>query len=126
MTNNDTLSNVLSTIHNAEQRGQKTVTTQYNSKVIRSVLDLMKQKQYIGSYEELEKGLKINLIGNLNKCNSIKPRFRCSLEDYQKYEQRFLPAKDFGILILTTNKGILTHQQAKEKGVGGKLLSYAY
>lgn len=126
MTNNDTLSNVLSTIHNAEQRGQKTVTTQYNSKVIRSVLDLMKQKQYIGSYEELDKGLKINLIGNLNKCNSIKPRFRCSLEDYQKYEQRFLPAKDFGILILTTNKGILTHQKAKEEGVGGKLLSYAY
>ena len=126
MTNNDTLSHVLSAIHNAEQRGQNTVTTKYNSKVIQSVLDLMKQKKYIGDYEQHEKGLKINLIGNLNKCNSIKPRFRCSLQNFQKYEQRFLPAKNFGILILTTNKGILTHQQAKEQGVGGKLLSYAY
>mgnify|MGYP000562378804 CR=1 FL=1 len=126
MANNDTLSNVLSAINNAEQRGQDKVTTQYNSKVIQKVLDLMKEKMYIGDYEEHDKGLTIHLIGNLNKCNSIKPRFRCSVDDFQKYEQRFLPARDFGVIILTTNKGILTHKQAKEHGVGGKLLSYAY
>lgn len=113
-------------LHNAEQRGQKEIFTQYNSKVIRAVLELMNNQGYIGIYEEEENGLRINLIGKLNACNSIKPRFKCGMEDYEKYEQRFLPARDFGIIVLTTNQGILTHTEAKDKGIGGKLLSYAY
>ena len=41
-------------------------------------------------------------------------------------EKRYLPAKDFGILIMSTSKGIMTHYDAKKKNLGGKLLSYCY
>ncbi len=128
MTNNDPLSNVLSQIHNAEQRGKREVITEIDSKIIRRVLDLMNEAGYIGQYEEADetKGLKVHLTGRLNECNAIKPRFKCSMDDYTKYEQRYLPAQDFGIMLISTNEGILTHQAAKDKGKGGRLISYAY
>ena len=128
MTNNDPLSNALSRIHNAEQRGKRVIETSTDSKMIRRVLDLMNEAGYIGTYEAHDdgKGLTVNLIGQLNACNAIKPRFKCSMEDYAKYEQRYLPAQDFGIMLISTNDGILTHNEAKERGKGGRLISYAY
>jgi len=44
----------------------------------------------------------------------------------EKFEARYLPAQDFGILIITTNRGVMTHSDAKKMGVGGKLLAYVY
>ena len=44
----------------------------------------------------------------------------------EKWESRYLPARDFGILILTTNQGVISNKKAKELGIGGKLLGYVY
>src|SRR5216117_2393711 len=46
--------------------------------------------------------------------------------DLEKYEARYLPAQDFGVLILTTTEGVISQTKAKEVGVGGKLLAYVY
>ena len=37
-----------------------------------------------------------------------------------------LPAQDFGILVLSTNQGVMSHQKARELKIGGKLLAYVY
>jgi len=37
-----------------------------------------------------------------------------------------LPAKGFGIILVSTNQGILVHSQAREKNLGGRLLAYCY
>lgn len=55
-----------------------------------------------------------------------KARYSVKVSDFVKFEARFLPAQDFGVLILTTTEGVMTHTDAKEKGVGGKLLAYVY
>ncbi|MFW5977509.1 MAG: 30S ribosomal protein S8 [Candidatus Nanoarchaeia archaeon] len=127
---NDTLANVLSQLNNAIQVGKTQVVTNTSSKVITTVLQLMKSNGYIGDVEEVEdsKGnyYKITLVGKLNKCGVVKPRFAVKLEDFEKYERRFLPARGFGFLFVSTNKGILTHVQAKEQGVGGRLLGFCY
>jgi small subunit ribosomal protein S8 len=44
----------------------------------------------------------------------------------ERYEARFLPAQDFGLLVLTTNQGVMSHQSARERKIGGKLLAYVY
>ena len=44
----------------------------------------------------------------------------------EKYEKRYLPAKQFGILIISTPKGLMTHVQAMDKKTGGKLIAYCY
>lgn len=126
MTLNDPLANVLSHIKSYEKLGKKIVTTQNNSKMIRKILEIMQSHGYIGGFEEEGKTLKINLIGKVNDTGVIKPRFKVNMEEYEKYEKRFLPAMNFGSLIISTNKGIMTHEQAKKENVGGKLISYVY
>jgi small subunit ribosomal protein S8 len=130
MSLNDPLSNLLSQIKTYEDSGKKELITKNNSKVIRKVLAIMQEHKYVGGAEEIKdsKGdlLKIFLLGNINKTGVIKPRFSVKKETYEKFEKRFLPAKDFGILIVSTSQGMMTHIEAKKKSLGGKLISYCY
>ena len=127
---NDPLANALSTILNAEKVGKDICNIKPISKVIKRVLEIMQEKMYIGSYEELEDGrgnmITINLIGKINKCGVIKPSFPVKKDNFQKYEKRYLPAKEFGMIIISTSKGVMTLDEAVKKGVGGKLLAYCY
>ena len=127
---NDPLANALSNLYNAEKIGSKICTIKPASSTIKTVLQLMKDNKYIGDFEILKdnKGdlIKVNLIGRINKIGVIKPRFSLKKADFEKFEKRFLPAKDFGLIIVSTPKGIMTHYHAKEKNLGGVLLSYCY
>ena len=127
---NDTLAIALNNIFNAEKVAKETCLVRPVSKVTEKVLEIMKDNQYIGEYLKIEDGrgdqFKVNLIGGINRCGVIKPRFSVTTKEYEKFEKRFLPAKDFGFLIVSTSKGIMTHIQAKEKHLGGKLLAYVY
>jgi len=130
MTLNDTLANALSTILFAEKNAQTECIIYPISKTIKIVLDIMNEKGYVGSYEVIKdsKGdkIKLNLLGKINNCGVIKPRFMAQVADMEKFERRFLPAKDFGMIIITTNKGITTQSEAKEKNIGGKMLAFVY
>jgi len=127
---NDPLANVLSHINNHEKLGRKEVTVLNNSKIIRKILSLLNEHNYVGEFVQIEDGkgnlLKINLLGTINKTGVIKPRFNVKKDNFEKFEKRYLPAKDFGILIVSTSKGMMTHNQAKESGLGGRLIAYCY
>jgi small subunit ribosomal protein S8 len=130
MAMNDTLATALSNLLNAEKVGKSTCKVRPISKIIITILGIMQDHHYIGEYKKIEDGkggmIEVNLIGGINKCGAIKPRFSVTLKEFDKFEKRFLPSKDFGLLILSTPKGIMTQVQAKEKGIGGKLLAYIY
>ncbi len=127
---NDPLANALSTILSKENAKTKECIIKHSSKIIKEVLKIMKDNYYVGEFKEIEdsKGnmLSINLLNNINKCGVIKPRFSVKKDGYEKFEKRFLLAKDFGILIVSTPLGIMTNDQAKKKSIGGKLLAYCY
>ncbi len=127
---NDTLSNALSKIMNAETRGQESCKVYPASLIIKRVLEILSANQYIGSFKETEdsKGnrLEVQLIGAINKIGAIRPRFAITLGEFEKFEKRFLPAKDFGLIIVSTSSGMMTHTDAKKKGIGGKLIAYCY
>jgi small subunit ribosomal protein S8 len=124
----DLLSDVLSSIKNNDRYGKRDVITP-SSKLVKNVLLILQKHNYIGDFEYIDdrRGgkFKIQLLGKVNNCNSIKPRFYVK-KDYEKYEKRFLPATGFGFLIVSTSKGLMTHHDAKEKGLGGTLLGYIY
>jgi len=129
MTLNDPLANVLSFINNQERLGKRELLTKNNSKLIREVLKIMQDEQYLGSYEQQEdvySSLKINLLGKINKCGVITPRFKVKVSDYEKYEKKFLPALGMGSLLVSTNKGLMTNAKAKELNLGGTLICYMY
>lgn len=101
-----------------------------STKLIRSVLDTMKANKYINNYEEVKEGkfkqIKIELAKRINDIGAIKPRYPVTIGEYQKYEQRFIPSNNFGMLIVSTSSGIMTNKEAKEKKLGGRLLAYVY
>lgn len=125
----DPLADALSTIKNAELVGKKECVTRA-SKLIKSVLGVMQEKGYIGTFEFVDDGksgkFKIDLKNKIIDCNVIKPRFSVKVEEFEKWEKRYLPAKGFGILIFSTPKGVIDHNKARELHIGGKLLAFAY
>ena len=130
MSMNDSLANALSLLSQHEGIGRREVNVKPSSKTIKIIFDLLNKEGYLGSYEEVNDGrggyLKVNLIGRINKCGAIKPRFSVKITDYEMREKQFLPAKGFGFLIISTSEGIITHLEAVEKGLGGILIAYCY
>ncbi len=126
---NDPLANALSNISNCDKLGKQECIIFPSSKIIKIVLKVIKDKKYIGDFKEdisKKSWITVNLSGRINKCGAIKPRFSISLKNFEKYEKRYLPAKNFGILIVSTSKGVMTHTEAIQKKLGGKLLAYCY
>ncbi len=127
---NDPLANALSAILNSEKVSKKECLIKPISKLIKEVFKLMNENLYIGEFKEISdnKGdiLKVSLLGRINMCGAIKPRYSVKKGGFEMFEKRYLPAKGFGIIIVSTPKGIMTHTQAKEKGLGGVLLAYCY
>ncbi len=126
----DTLNDAMVTIRNAEAAGKRECLVRPASKLVGRVLKVMQDSQYIRSFELVEDGrgglYRIGLGGSINSCGVIKPRFSVKRTDLERYEARYLPAQDFGVLILTTTEGVISQTKAKEIGVGGKLLAYVY
>ena len=127
---NDPLANALSTIKNAELKGKSTCMIQPSSKLIGGILNLLKEKGYIKGFEYIDDGkagvFQVQLKGTINNCGVIKPRYPIKKDELDKWESRYLPAQHFGLLILTTTEGIISQEEARKNGIGGKLLAYVY
>jgi len=126
----DPLADALSNIMNHEQAGKMTVIIKPASKLIGAVLKVMLQEGYIGEFEYIDDGragkFRVQLLGRINKCGVIKPRFPVKKKDYEKWEKQYLPAHNIGILIVSTPQGVMSHKDAIKKGLGGRLLAYVY
>ncbi|MFB6145354.1 MAG: 30S ribosomal protein S8 [Candidatus Nanohaloarchaea archaeon] len=126
----DTLSDALSSINNAARQGKQYATVTPTSNLIQNVLLKLQEEGYIGVFELIEDGkggkFKVEVKPATNECQPVKPNFYVGKEDYTKFAKRYLPARGFGKLIVTTPKGVLTHEEAVDQNVGGKLLGYVY
>ena len=126
----DTLNDAMAVIKNAEKVGKGECFIRPSSRLIGRVLKVMQESGYIRQFELMDDGrsgmFKISLAGHINDCGVIRPRYSVKVADLEKFEARYLPAQDFGVLILTTTRGVLTHMDAKKGGVGGKLLAFVY
>lgn len=126
----DPLANALSMIKNYENARKREVVVKPASKLIAEVLRIAQQDDFIGEFEFIDDGkagkFRIMLLGKINRCGVIRPRHAVKRDGYEKWEKRYLPAAGFGVLVVSTPKGVMTHTQAEEQGVGGRLLAYIY
>ncbi|MEM2210693.1 MAG: 30S ribosomal protein S8 [Nitrososphaerales archaeon] len=124
------LANLLTTIQNNELRNKKECLVIPASKLASEVLRVMQRHKYIGEFEFIDDGragkFRIQLLGRINKCGVISPRFSVKKDEYEEWEKKLLPAVNFGILIVSTPVGVMAHTEAREKGLGGRLLAYVY
>ena len=68
----------------------------------------------------------MELLGRINKCGVISPRFDLKVGDFEKQINNLLPSRQFGHIVLTTSVGIVDHAEARRKHSGGKLLGFFY
>ena len=126
----DPLNDIINSIKNASRIGKREVESEPAARIIGRVLKVMQDYNYLKSFEVVEENkggrFKVVLSNTINNCGVIKPRIPVKMANLDKYEARYLPAQDFGILILTTTKGVMSHIEARKLGLGGKLLAYVY
>ena len=120
----DVVSDILNQVMNARRAKREIVVTHRYSKLLISILEIMKSYDYI-DYEIEDKTLKITLK-EISECRAIKPRYSVNKKTLDKYIRRFLPARNFGYVIVSTSKGLKTHHEAQEDKIGGSLVAYFY
>ncbi len=123
----DIVADGLNMIRNAKKAGKETVVIKRISKLLKEILKIMKQKGAVKRYRTNEKKKIIEIVlGEMVECKAIKPRFNVGKNDIEKYRRRYLPARNIGTMIISTNKGLVTHEEAQEEYIGGSLIAYFY
>jgi small subunit ribosomal protein S8 len=126
----DLLNDALVTLRHADRDGKPLVEIAPTSKLIAEVLRIFREHHYIDEFTFVSTGrggkYDVRLSRRINSCGVIKPRISVAHDRLERYESRFLPAQDFGLLVLSTNRGVLSHQEARELKIGGRLLAYVY
>ncbi len=126
----DLLNDALVALRHADADGQPHVTLHPTSKLIAEVLRIFREHQFIEEFTFVANGrggaYDVKLSRRINSCGVIKPRLAVAAGRLERYEARFLPAQDFGLLVLSTNQGVVSHREAREKKIGGRLLAYVY
>jgi small subunit ribosomal protein S8 len=130
MAEQDPLSSALSGLNNAESVGHLSHTIQPASNTIGSLLEVFYDRGYIDGFEFVDDGksgrFEVELKGAINECGSVKPRYTAGADEFEKWEKRYLPARDYGTLIVSTSHGIMSHYDAREQGIGGQVIGYVY
>jgi small subunit ribosomal protein S8 len=126
----DTIANGLITIMNNELRRKKECIITPASKLLGNVLRVVQMNGYIGEFEYIDDGrsgkFRVQLLGRINKCGAIRPRYAVKSKDIEKWEKSFLPSREIGIIAVSTSKGIISHKDAVQKDIGGLLLAFVY
>jgi hypothetical protein len=55
----------------------------------------------------------IELIGRINKCGVISPRFDVTLGGIEQWTNNLLPSRQFGYIVMTTSLGIMDHEEVR-------------
>lgn len=128
----DPIADMLTRIRNAQKVGHKEVVIPF-SKMKMAIAEILKERGFIESvkkeasekFSSLKIALKYDLISNTEKNPAITGIVRVS-----KYGQRIYVKSvaikrvknGYGISIISTSKGLMTGDVAKNKGLGGELI----
>ena len=113
------IANLFATLYNCESRRKQECVILPTSKIAINVLTTLKKGGYVGDFEHVKDKvggkLKIHLLAKISKCGSITPRFKVKKNEYNYWEQRYLPSFNRGMLLVTTNHGVMSHHEAMDK-----------
>jgi small subunit ribosomal protein S8 len=129
----DPIADMLTRIRNAVMAGHQTVTVP-SSKLKRAIVDILAKEGYVEGFEEVEteglpyKTIRIQLkyVGERRArrpvISGLKRISRPGRRVYARRRQIPWVRSGIGIAILSTPKGVMTGQRARQLGVGGEIL----
>lgn len=122
----DIVSDGLNEIMNARRVEKRELTIRRYSKVLLGLFEMMKEKGHIDYEVDKEaKTVSVKII-KLNECRAVKPRYYVDVAGIDKYLRRFLPSRNFGSLVISTNQGLLNYKEAIKTNIGGSVIAYFY
>ena len=129
---NDSLSDMLARIKNAH-KANKSFTHCYDSKLNLNVLSVLKDEGYIRDYQKVKiregiNNIKIDLKYHQGTpvIKRIKRISKPGIRVYSKIKELSKPYGGLGISILSTPKGVMSDQKARDHNVGGEILCTVY
>jgi len=126
----DPIADALINIKNNDNASKKVCMVRPASKLLGEILRIFKEYGYISNFEKIEDGreniYRIELEGKINDCKAIKPRYAVKKDEFERFEKRYLPSRDIGLIVVSTPQGVMAHVKAKESNTGGRLLAYVF
>jgi small subunit ribosomal protein S8 len=123
----DIVADALNQIKNAGKAGKKKIVINRHSKLLMKIFEIMKERKYLEDYKTEIGGKNVEVtLGKIVESKAIKPRFTVKKENILKYMKRYLPAKNYGVLLISTPQGLMTHDEVLQKKIGGSLIAVLY
>ena len=123
----DPLGDMLTRIRNAQQRGRSSVYTPA-SKLRARVLDVLQSEGYIRGYTEIEKEgkreieIELKYYDGSPVISEVRRVSKPGRRVYSGAKDIPLVRNGLGISILSTPKGVMSDNVAREENVGGEIL----
>ncbi len=133
MTMSDPIADMLTRIRNANTAKHDTVDIP-SSKMKVAIADILVKEGYIEKYTLLEDGafktirvtLKYGADKNEKIITGLKRISKPGLRVYANAEELPKVLGGLGIAIISTNQGVLTDKEARQKNVGGEVLAFVW
>ncbi|MEM0356659.1 MAG: 30S ribosomal protein S8 [Candidatus Anstonellales archaeon] len=127
----DPFAEVVNQIKTSARAGKREIILKRNNRLIKNVLNVLKEEGYIQGFELIGDGylqmLKVTLIPErIREFQVVNPRTPVKYLEIIQKEMQYLPSYVEGILILTTPKGVMSNRKAKELKIGGRIIAYIF
>ncbi|MDC0076030.1 30S ribosomal protein S8 [Gammaproteobacteria bacterium] len=126
MTIQDPIANLFSSINNAQSRLKESVVVPSSTKKV-ALVEILKKEGYLGAYSVSEETkplltIKLRYFEGLPAIKQLKRLSRPGLREYSGFKD--LPSVNggLGVAIISTNKGLMTDQQARDAELGGEVI----
>ena len=126
MTIQDPIANLFSSINNAQSRAKESVVVPSSAKKV-ALVEILKKEGYLGEYSVSEETkpqltIKLRYFEGLPVIKQLKRLSKPGLREYSGFKD--LPSVNggLGVAIISTNKGLMTDQQAREAELGGEVI----
>ena len=126
MTIQDPIANLFSSINNAQSRAKESVVVPSSTKKV-ALVEILKKEGYLGEYSVSEETkpqltIKLRYFEGLPVIKQLKRISKPGLREYSSYKD--LPSVNggLGVAIISTNKGLMTDQQARDAELGGEVI----
>lgn len=131
MTTNDPIADMLTRIRNALMVRHESVTIP-NSTIKKSIAEILLAEGYIKDFKIDENNGKPNIIIDLkysekhSVISGLKRISKPGLRVYAGVEELPKVLNGLGIAIVSTNKGLMTDEQARAAKLGGEIIAYVW
>jgi small subunit ribosomal protein S8 len=129
----DTIADMLTRIRNANLAKHQIVQIP-STNITRNIAQLLLDENLIESFEELQNGLNSSILLSLkyigkDRTPTITKIQRVSKPGLRVYSGSKKMPKilgGFGTAVVSTSKGLITDDQARQQGIGGEILFYIW